>query len=68
MAYNAYIEDKENELAQDNWAIPQVAEKSLQDFRDFRDRYFQTEKGEPYETPEFHIKWINSNIRSYRTW
>ena len=60
MAYNAYIEDKENELAQDNWAIPQVAEKSLQDFRDFRDRYFQTEKGEPYETPEFHIKWINS--------
>ena len=60
MAYNAYIEDKENELAQDNWAIPQVAEKSLQDFRNFRDRYFQTEKGEPYETPEFHIKWINS--------
>ena len=44
MAYNAYIEDKENELAQDNWSIPQVAEKSLQDFRDFRDRYFQTEK------------------------
>ena len=60
MAYNAYIEDKENELAQDNWEIPQVAEKSLQDFRNFRDRYFQTEKGEPYETPEFHIKWINS--------
>jgi hypothetical protein len=64
MAYNAYIEDKENELAQDNWAIPQVAEKSLQDFRDFRDRYFQTEKGEPYETPEFHIKWINSILEA----
>ena len=64
MAYNAYIEDKENELAQDNWAIPQVAEKSLQDFRNFRDRYFQTEKGEPYETPEFHIKWINSILEA----
>ena len=60
MAYNAYIEDKENEVAKDNWEIPQVAEKSLQDFRNFRDRYFQTEKGEAYETPEFHIKWINS--------
>jgi len=60
MAYNAYIEDLENKAAQDKWELPQVAEKSLQDFRDFRDRYFQTEKGEPYETPEFHIKWINS--------
>jgi len=60
MAYNAYIEDLENKAAQDKWVLPQVAEKSLQDFRDFRDRYFQTEKGEPYETPEFHIKWINS--------
>ena len=59
MAYNAYIEDLENEVAQKDWELPQVAEKSLQDFRNFRDRYFQTEKGEPYETPGF-IKWINS--------
>ena len=44
MAYNAYIEDLENEVAQKDWELPQVAEKSLQDFRDFRDRYFQTEK------------------------
>ena len=60
MAYNAYIEDLENEAAKDTWELPQVAEKSLQDFRNFRDRYFQTETGEPYETPDFHIKWINS--------
>ena len=64
MAYNAYIEDLENEVAQGKWEIPQVAEKSLQDFRDFRDRYFQTEKGEPYETPDFHIKWINAILEA----
>ena len=60
MAYQAYLEDLEQKAAQDEWQLPQVAEKSLQDFRDFRDRYFQTETGDPYETPEFHIKWINS--------
>ena len=60
MAYNAYIEDLENELEKKNWELPQVAEKTLEDFKNFRDRYFQTEKGEPYETPDFHIKWINS--------
>ena len=60
MAYNAYIEDLENEVQKENWELPQVAEKSLEDFREFRDRYFQTEKGEAYETPDFHIKWINS--------
>ena len=60
MAYNAYIEDLENELEKKNWELPQVAEKTLEDFKNFRDRYFQTEKGEAYETPDFHIKWINS--------
>ena len=60
MAYNAYLQDLETKAAQDKWELPQVAEKSLEDFRNFRDRYFQTETGEPYETPDFHIKWINS--------
>ena len=60
MAYNAYIEDLENQVEKENWEQPQVAEKTLEDFKNFRDRYFQTEKGEAYETPNFHIKWINS--------
>mgnify|MGYP001207051957 FL=1 len=60
MAYNAYIEDLENQVEKENWEQPQVAEKTLEDFKNFRDRYFQTEKGEAYETPDFHIKWINS--------
>jgi hypothetical protein len=64
MAYQAYIEDLEQEEARKTWELPQVAEKSLEDFRNFRDRYFQTETGDPYETPDFHIKWINSILEA----
>ena len=64
MAYNAWVEDTETETKQKTWEIPQVAEKSLQDFKDFRDRYFETEQGIPYETPEFHIRWIESILEA----
>jgi len=64
MAYNAWVEDTETEIKQKTWEIPQVAEKSLQDFKDFRDRYFETEQGVPYETPEFHIRWIESILEA----
>ncbi len=60
MAFAAYMEDLQTKEAADKWSLPQVAEKTLEEFSDFRDRYFQTETGEAYETPEFHIKWINS--------
>lgn len=60
MAYNAWVEDTETELKQKTWELPQVAKKTLEDFKDFRDRYFETEQGVPFETPEFHIKWIES--------
>ena len=64
MAYNAWVEDTETEIKQKTWEIPQVAEKSLQDFKDFRDRYFETEQGVAYETPEFHIRWIESILEA----
>ncbi len=64
MAYNAWVEDTETETKQKTWEIPQVAEKSLQDFKDFRERYFETEQGIPYETPEFHIRWIESILEA----
>ena len=60
MAYSAYVEDMKTDLDKESWAIPQVAEKTLEDFDYFRDRYFQTEQGIPYETPDFHKKWIAS--------
>ena len=60
MAYNAFVEDTETKELQKTWEVPQVAKKTLEDFKDFRDRYFETEQGVPFETPEFHIKWIES--------
>tara|TARA_R110002020_G_scaffold92105_3_gene223249 strand:- start:4936 stop:6855 length:1920 start_codon:yes stop_codon:yes gene_type:complete len=60
MAYSAYVEDMKTDLDKETWSIPQVAEKTLEDFDYFRDRYFQTEQGIPYETPDFHKKWIAS--------
>ena len=64
MAYNAYIEDLENEEEKKEWEVPQVAEKSLEHFKDFRYRYFEPEQGIPYETPDFHIKWIKSILEA----
>jgi len=64
MAYAAYKEDEQSKKASDKWKLPQVAEKTLQNFSDFRERYFQTEQGIAYETPDFHIKWINSILEA----
>ena len=64
MAYNAFLEDLENEIEQETWAKDVEAEKSLEDFKSFRFRYFQTEQGVPYETPEFHINWIQSILET----
>ena len=58
MAYQAYMEDLSIKKDRENWKLPQVAEKTLQDFESFRERYFRTEQGIPYETPAFHKKWI----------
>ena len=59
-AYAAWLEDMETKEKAENWTLPARAEKSLADFKIFRDRYFETEQGIPYETPDFHIRWIQS--------
>ena len=58
--YAAYTEDKENFEALGTWAVSKETIKSLEDFKDFRNRYFETETGELYETADFHESWINS--------
>jgi len=58
--HEAYLIDKSNLKAAENWETPEEAIKSLQKFEDFRDRYFQTETGEIYETADFHQRWIQS--------
>ena len=60
MAYSAYVEDLKTKQEQDKWSLPQVAQKSLEDFDDFRQRYFQTEQGIAYETADYHKRWIES--------
>src|SRR6056300_1526885 len=63
-AYAAWVEDMETKEKAENWTLPAKAEKSLADFKIFRDRYFETEQGIPYETPEFHIRWIKSILEA----
>ncbi len=62
--HEAYLIDKSNLKAAANWETPQEAIKSLQKFEDFRDRYFQTETGEQYETADFHQRWIKSILNA----
>ena len=58
--YAAFIEDKELETKREDWTVPKEAIKSLEDFKRFRDRYFKTETGQKYETPDFQDKWVKS--------
>jgi len=63
-AYAAWLEDIENKEKAENWTLPAKAEKSLREFKLFRDMYFETETGDLYETPEFHIRWIESILHA----
>jgi hypothetical protein len=65
--YAAYLEDKSNFEAQGSWAISNETIKSLNDFKEFRDRYFKTETGDLYETADFHEEWINSIMKAIET-
>ena len=56
----AYQEDVELEKAQQDWDVPDAAIESLESFTEFRNRYFLTEKGIPFETAPFHSKWIQA--------
>ena len=60
--FTAYQEDKLILEAQQDWQIAEETKQSLQDFKDFRDRYFKTETGDLYETANFHEKWINNIV------
>ena len=64
MAYNAYIEDLETIEQQKNWEPVTEKEITLEGFKEFRDRYFQTEQGIAFETADFHIEWIKSILKA----
>jgi len=62
--HNAYLVDLKNLELRQNWETPKEAIKSLESFEDFRNRYFQTETGEPYETADFHQRWITAILKA----
>ena len=57
--WQAYQEDKAIFEAQKDWEIAEETVEALNDFKDFRNRYFKTETGDLYETADFHENWIN---------
>ena len=65
--HNSYRIDKRDEELQKNWKVDEKAEKALKKFSAFRDRYFQTETGEKYETADFHAKWIETILEAIKT-
>ena len=56
----AFQEDYEKDKQAESWEVSDDAAQSLEDFQNFRDRYFLTEQGIPFETAEFHHNWIKS--------
>ena len=56
----AFQEDYERDKQAENWEVSDDAKQSLTDFKNFRDRYFLTEQGIPFETADFHHNWIKS--------
>ena len=56
----AYREDIQTQVDSSNWEVSDDAKQALSDFKDFRDRYFLTELGVPFETADFHHEWITS--------
>tara|TARA_R110000824_G_scaffold95538_3_gene229692 strand:+ start:262 stop:2157 length:1896 start_codon:yes stop_codon:yes gene_type:complete len=65
--HNSYRIDKRDEELQKNWKVDEKAEKALKKFSAFRDRYFQTETGDKYETADFHAKWIETILEAIKT-
>ena len=62
--HEAYLIDKDNIEKKKDWKTPEEAIKALEKFEDFRNRYFQTETGDVYETADFHKKWIASILKA----
>ena len=60
----AYKIDTRNQVAAEDWELSEGAKRALENFSNFRLRYFETELGEKYDTAPFHTNWINNIIDS----
>ena len=62
----AYYKDLEAERKQQQFKKVET-KTSVEDFLNFRDTYFLTERGEPYDTPDFQQEWIKAILESIDT-
>jgi hypothetical protein len=62
--FAAYKVDSRNAVAAEDWELSAEAEASLENFSNFRHKYFRTELGKHYDTAAFHTNWINNIIDS----
>ena len=62
----AYYKDLEAERKQQQFKKVET-KTSVDDFLNFRDTYFLTERGEPYDTPDFQQEWIKAILESIDT-
>jgi hypothetical protein len=60
----AFKIDSRNEIEAEDWELSADAQRALENFSDFRQRYFRTELGKKYDTAKFHTNWINNIIDS----
>lgn len=70
----AYVQDRRTEAAVESHQVPEEAQAALDDFEEFRARYFRTPDvsaarlgGVPYLTPAFQKKWIGAVIETIGT-
>ena len=68
MALGAIAADEILDAQDRGWAGPPAeAVEAVDDFKAFRDRYFRTEKGVPYVTEDYHLRWIEAIVAAMET-
>ena len=61
---SAYLKDEALRVNHESLQKNGEAQAALDDFVQFRDKYFLTEQNVPYETPEFQKRWIDAILQT----
>ena len=63
---SAYLQDEALRVNHESLQKNGEAQAALDDFVEFRDKYFLTEQNIPYETPEFQKRWIDAILETIK--
>ena len=63
---SAYLKDEALRVNHESLQKNGEAQAALDDFVEFRDKYFLTEQNIPYETPEFQKRWIDAILETIK--